>query len=103
MNKWNYSLDIKQYIGEDTTNEDIVKAANGIVTELKKLPAKWFDASNDKFDDELDTLLYEFEEIVNCAHVGYTEGDNEHLLWSFNEHLDMLYDWVDDKRVWLGL
>ena len=103
MRKWNYALDIKQYLGGVKSNEDIVKAAHGVVTELKKLPSDWFDASNDKFDYMLDDILYEFEEIVNCAHVGYTEGDNEHLLWSFNEYLDMLYDWADDKRVWLGL
>ncbi len=51
MNKWNYTLNIKQHIGSGTTNEDIVKAAQGVVAELKKLPVGWFDEANDEFDN----------------------------------------------------
>lgn len=92
MSKWNYSLDIEQYIGEDTTNEDIVKAAHGVVTELKKLPSQLLD-------DEIMGLVYEFNEIVQCDHV---EDENKYLLDSFNYYLSMLYDWADLHRVWTG-
>ena len=100
MSKWNYALDIKQYLGGVTSSEGIVNAAHGVVSELRRLPAGWIDSRNDTFDDELDNVLYKFEEIAQMDH---GEEDNEHLLKAFNAHLAMLYDWADDKRVWLGL
>ncbi len=100
QNKWNYTLNIKQHIGSGRSNEDIVKAAEGVVSELKKLPVSLFLLSNFAVEDEIDALLYEFEEIIRCVH---EESDNEYLLEAFNDNLYSLYDWADDNRVWLGL
>lgn len=99
MNKWNYTLNIKQHIGNGTSNEDIVKAAQGVVAELKKLPVGWFQVLHSTFDNEVDDLLHMFEGIANDT----SEEGDEDLLYEFNGYLGELYDWADDKKVWLGL
>ena len=92
MNKpWKHKIDIKQYLGEGTTDEDVVKAAKGIVRELKRLPSKL---------DGLSEAIDEFEDIAESTH---DPEDNEYLVEEFNYQLDKLYDWADYERIWMGL
>ena len=46
MNDWEYEINIKQYLTEDTTWETLENAAHGIAKEFRKLPEDLFS-----FDD----------------------------------------------------
>lgn len=95
MTKWKHSININQHIGEETSNDAIVKAANGVIEELEKLPNRYFE--------DVFYFLVLFEDIVECASEPDNEQDNEHILYEFNHTLSRLYDWGDNKRIWLGL
>lgn len=96
MAKWKHSINIKQHVGSETSNEAIVKAAKGIVKELKNLPVELQTCPDYGVAD----ILFEFEDMARCQH---DPEDNEDLLWEFNYQLNELYSWADDNRVWLGL
>lgn len=89
--KWKLTINIKQHIGDDTTNDAIVKAAKGVVQELKKIPVTLIG---------LDDHIYEFQDIVDCTH---DAEDNADLLEHFNYLLDDLYSFADYNRIWMGL
>lgn len=89
---WKYKINIKPFIGEGTSNDDIVKAAKGVLSELNKLPSSLYD--------DLEPISYEFEEIVRCEH---DPKDNYDLLQTFNYYLNELYNWADYERIWLGI
>lgn len=91
--KWKHKVDIKQYFGEDDSNEDVVKAAQGIVKELKKLPE-----SLNEFG--LLDVISEFEDLSDNA---ATETSGFEWSDEFNYTLDKLYEWADDQRIWLGI
>jgi hypothetical protein len=92
MAEWKYSINVKQHLSNGTSNDAIVKAAKGVLSELKRLPEHLLS--------DIEDITYEFEEMVRCTH---DPEDNDNLLWEFNYQLNSLYDWADYKRVWMGM
>jgi hypothetical protein len=93
MAKWLYKLDIKQFLGSDTSNEAVRLAAKNIAQELRtKLPKTWLEGVNE--DCELIDIIFALECISE-----YGDASCEDI----NSALASLYDWADDNRVWLGL
>lgn len=93
---WAYSLDIKQFLSDDTSDRNAAEVANKIAAELRaKLPESVIDDDMDLADilDELDSFVP-----ANCG-----DGDSENLCGDLNRVLEDLYDWADRERVWLGL
>lgn len=89
--KWKHSIDIKQHLSADTSNEAIVKAAEGIWYQLKLLPITL---------EGLEDMIWEFRDIAESTHDA--EGNSD-LLDHFNYTLNELYDFADDNRIWMGL
>jgi hypothetical protein len=92
MRAWKYRINIAQYITEDDSKDGVLKAANGVVAELAKLPE----------DEETTHFRLEFEEIADQAKHA-SDDEVEYVVDEFNYQLNNLYDWADDRRVWLGL
>lgn len=94
MNKlgWKHKIDIKQYLGEDDSNAAVVFAAQGIVKEISKLPQSVSGG---------DQHMYEFQDVADSA----AEEPLGGYQWveEFNYRLNVLYDWANYERVWLGL
>lgn len=88
MAKWKYKLNIKQYLSDREDREAVELAARCCITELKKIHKPFCE------DLDYEDIVYEFEEIA--ANTNTTCED-------FNYALERLYDWADDRRVWLGL
>lgn len=86
MAKWDYKIDVKQYLSADDSVSSVQIASKGVVCELKKLPTRYQDA--------VEEFIYNFEELAEDS-----EADCDY----FNDLLNDLYDWADDYRVWLGL
>ena len=89
--KWKHSINIKQHLSNETSNEAIVNAAIGVAHELKRLPDSL---------EGLDDIIYEFQDIAECSH---NAEDNKDLLSHFNYLLNDLYDFADYNRIWMGL
>ena len=82
MTKWTHKIDIKQFFGEgaEFRDEDSlpITIRHNITTEMKKVPQ-----------------LKEFwEKLENENEVGSVE--------QFNEFLEELYDYCDERFIWLG-
>lgn len=54
---WKHKINIKQYLTEDDSNEAVVKAAQGVISELKKLP----QSLQEKDESNLLFIIDEFE------------------------------------------
>ena len=95
MTQWVCKVDIKQYLGTETSNEAVRNASRKILEELKsKLPEKWWSLSSDDADGYLQDLLDDLE---------FAQDDEEITCEAFNYILSELYDWADSRQVWLGL
>ena len=80
MSKWNYKISIKQYLTEDETVEAMEAALKGITRMLTLVPIK------------------PPEQFFKRAKLAIREDD----IGVFNLAMDVLYDWGDENRVWLG-
>lgn len=76
---WKHTIDIKQYIGDD--ERTLAERVTGIKEEFEKLP---LDVPWD-ISDALDEAQ--------------TTDDVE----TFDDALEMIYDWADENSVWLGV
>ena len=78
---WLWNCEIKDLLGLDETSDEIAtKTGNEIYNRLQTLKS-------------LGGPEWEWDDVLRDC-----EGE-DHL----NGSLDMLYDWADDERVWLGL
>lgn len=87
MARWDYKINIKQYIKDETSAQ---AASAGILKEIKKLT----DTGAFTDDMELDQIREEFDGIVDD-----TAATND----EFDAVLERFYDWADRERVWCGL
>ena len=79
---WVESIDIKQHLTEDESPEAISEACRGILRELKKLRS-----------------IVPPRRITDAFKAQSVLGN----LRKANKALNDLYDWADERRVWLGL
>lgn len=84
MPKWNYRINIRQYLTEDQSKESMLEAAKGIREEVRKLPPGISRHAVDSLD-----------KIQKAAEAGEID-------W-FNASLGRLYDFFDEYRVWVEL
>lgn len=82
--KWNYRLNIRQYLTEETTQEAMLAAAKGIRQEVAKLPPGLSRRANG--------IL---ETVDKAAQTGVLD-------W-FNASLSRLWDWFDNNAIWVEL
>ena len=82
MANWKYSINIKN---------EWQKAKNGqmSIKELVKIIVPKFQ-KNPLNDDDLEDLLWELEQLDDTAQTS-----------DFDEIWESIYDWADEKRVWI--
>lgn len=83
MAGWDYSVNIKQFLNPD---KSVIEVATAVTQELKRLPPGLVNS-------------IEFMEIMDVFEEAVELNDVE----VFDAGLSDLYDWADEKRVWLGL
>jgi hypothetical protein len=92
---WAAEIKIKHLLSE--TSDDTIAAATGrnIAAALRDgLPAGDLDIDSPEYDNEIDYIIDDLEDVRP-----YEDMDGTATL---NAILDELYDWADIKRVWLG-
>lgn len=97
---WAHRVDIQQFIDEDRRNdseEHAAKVSNNIARYLKAmLPAAWFDVTHADMDWTLDEIV---EDLASMTATSFDDGYT--VLENFRGRLEELYNWADNKRVWL--
>jgi hypothetical protein len=102
---WDKSIDVRSIIQEDQDNESAehISAISQRIAKLIRLktPASFFSSDHEDFDfDFVDTI----ESMEGCT-VEALAVDKENgfeAVDMFNGWLDLLYDWADVNRIWLG-
>lgn len=90
MAKWHHTVNIKDLLTTDESPDEARRIAAEIRSRLLTLPPGL------RNDPDMSDILEGFDEI---AHAGSYQA---HDVDEFNNVLDMLYDWADYNRVWLG-
>lgn len=102
---WKRTIDIKAIIHEDQDNETpehIRDVANRIARLLRAtIPASFLD---DRSDDCYYDLLEVVEQMEECTIAALAEDKNNGVeaVEILNDWLEVIYDWADYNRVWLG-
>jgi hypothetical protein len=102
---WKRTVDIKAILNKtpnDKSADHHVDIAKRIAKLMRaRLPAKYFDITNDECDfDFLDTIESMEESSAKSFATDLENGhDSEAMI---NMWLEYLYDWADKERVWLG-
>jgi len=85
--------------GHDTP-EQVALIGNKLARELRRLPGKYFDQSNDECDYDFLNAVEELEQMTaeslsaDCKRSGDEPADE------LNRWLEEVYDWCDRNRVW---
>jgi hypothetical protein len=97
---WDRRINIKTVLHRDPDNIENAYAASvgREIADLLRLrtPVSWREIRSDDFDWDLDEIL---------DFLSSLKGDNQpenSVVEELNQILDMLYDWADRKRIWLG-
>lgn len=102
---WNHHIEIKKLFSKDDypTNQAMHDTSKGILEVLRnKFKGRLEPADMGSFDMDLDDVVQYFQEIVDTAPKRGLEKRDSETLEALNEALDMLYDWADRARVWVG-
>lgn len=94
-------LDEYRSFGDDLTPAQAVELSGRLLTAIKLgVPAAWLDASHKNFSFALDEVMEVFANAtVDDFQIGSEKIDPVEDL---NHWLDVLYDWGDAHRVWIG-
>lgn len=103
---WNKRINVRAIIAEDQGNvsPEHVSAISVRIAKLIRahVPAAYFDINNDDYCSDLD---YAIEAMESCT-VEELAQDKKTMgvdsVDMFNGWMEILYDWADHNRVWLG-
>lgn len=100
---WDRSINIKEILHEDPSNESnehAAKVANRIGAMIRgRVPADWLDWDSDALDEDLVNVVEGMEALKADS---YVDEKDFTPLQDLNGMLDQLYDWANANRVWLG-
>lgn len=102
---WTRRIDVKAIIQEDQANEtpEHISAVSQRIAALlrSQVPASYFDITHEDFDfDFVDAV--ESMESCTVKDLEQDKGNGHEAVDMLNGWLDTIYDWADEKRVWLG-
>ena len=107
---WGKTIDVKSIINEDSSNEspEHISAISQRIAQLirSKLPESYFDQDHQDPDcSDFDFFLI-LDSMENCTAESLIK-DNANdpgfdAAETFNEWMEVIYDWADKKRIWLG-
>ena len=102
---WDKRIDVKAIIHEDQSNEspEHISAISQRIAALirRRAPKCFFDIGNDSYDfDFIDTI----EAMESCTVQDLVEdkANGCDAVTMFNGWMEIIYDWADDNRIWLG-
>lgn len=102
---WKKRIDIKAILQEDQENESpehIAAISTRIAALLRAhVPASVFDFGHEDYDEDLAEAVEAMEECTVDSLAVDAENGVEPVEM-FNGWLEMIYDWADANRVWLG-
>ena len=102
---WSNSVNIRAIIREnqaDVSPECIAEKSTQIARMLRRqLPACTFDVTHPGFDFNFDDAVVALE-ANSAASLKQDIEEGFDILEDFNGQLEVIYDWADKNRVWLG-
>lgn len=102
---WNRTIDIKAIIHEDQENETpehVSDVANRIAKLVRaRVPSSMLDERSDDCNYD---LLEAIEQMEECTVVALAEDSKNGVeaVEMLNGWLEVIYDWADYNRVWMG-
>ena len=94
MTQWRKTIELKQFLGEDTSDASARRCAKDVYETLSLEPESETDYRLAEIIDELSDLSRE------SSSDAY--GGRFSLCDWLNAVLNQLYDWADSERVWIG-
>jgi len=111
MAKWVKTVDIKQFLTDEKGYEGIVSISNNIANKFIKEFPDYFVSDIDHYDYDYqfvnvilnmkDLTVNSFILELDCVQDHYDRCISAVEL--FNVWLNIIYDWADENRIWLGL
>ncbi len=102
---WPHKINIKAILREEQSNEDpgiLAAKANQIAKLLRaQVPARMLDCTDPDSDYDLIDVVELMEECTGATLADELE-DGVSPVEIINDWLELLYDWADANRVWLG-
>ena len=102
---WNHRISLKPMLWEDPTNEipkHIADVSVRIAAALRRaVPAKFFNAEDPAFDARFVATVVAMEQCSAKPLVKHTKACGRSAVGTFNVWLEVIYDWADNKRVWI--
>lgn len=102
---WDKRINIKSILHEDQSNtspEHIARVSVRIAALLRaRIPASVLDSAHDDYDINLTETIEDMEECT-VASLAVDAENGVKPVDMFNGWLEVIYDWADTHRVWLG-
>lgn len=87
MSNWKHTLEIKSIWNSD---QSIDQKGKSIATKIRKMiPNSYLDWDSEDYNEDIETIIDNFENITGCDDMSPTE--------EFDETMEMLYDWGDQE------
>ena len=109
MAKWVKTVDIKQFLTDEEGYEGIVSISNNIANKFIKEFPDYFVSDTDHYDYEFIEVILNMKDltvdslILELDFVQDTYNRCISAVDLFNIWLNIIYDWADENRIWLGL
>ncbi len=100
---WPYKINLQGILdsaNDNHTPEQISEIAKKVAKELRRLPAKFFDQSNDECDFDFVNAVEELEQMTPVSLAAEAKTLHEEPVGILDGWLDEIYDWCDRNRVW---
>lgn len=100
---WSYKINLHGILdsaNEDHTPEQITEIAKKVAKELRRLPAKFFDQSDDECDFDFVNAVEELEQMTPESLAAEAKTFHEEPVGILDGWLGEIYDWCDRNRVW---
>lgn len=101
---WSRTIPVRALISErrGATNADVASVAVAIAALMRSsLPPRFFDVTNDDYDFDFVDAIEDLEEYSETR-LDALAAEGENVPEMFNGSMNVIYDWADRTRVWLG-
>lgn len=100
---WAHKVNLQSILdasnGQDTP-EQVAEIGHKLAKELRRLPSKYFDQSNDECDFDFLNAVEELEQMTAKSLIADCKNSEDKPTDVLDDWLDEIYDWCDRNRIW---
>ena len=100
---WAHKINLQAVLDEgkgQITPEQVAAIGNELARELRRLPGKFFDQSNDECDFDFLNAVDELEQMTAESLIADCKSSGDDPADVLDGWLEEIYDWCDRNRVW---